>query len=327
MPMKRLALLVPLLLLACCGAPAPPDDAAGQAAPPEWALAIHGGAGVPRGSLTEAEQQAYREALGQALRIGADLLDQGGSSLDAVEQVVRFLEDDERFNAGRGAVFTSAGRNELDASIMDGATLDGGAVTGVTTVRNPITLARRVMERTDHVLLAAEGAEAFAAEVGVERVDPRYFFTQRRWESLQRALAPAPRGGTVGAVARDRAGNLAAGTSTGGLTAKMPGRVGDTPILGAGTYADNRSCAVSCTGRGEEYIRRSVASRVAALVGEQGLTVAEAADRVVHGELQPGDGGLIVVGADGAIALAFNTPGMLRGAADSRGRFEVAIWE
>jgi beta-aspartyl-peptidase (threonine type) len=183
------------------------------------------------------------------------------------------------------------------------------------------------MERTGHVLLAGEGAERFAAEAGMERVDPRYFYTERRWQRLQAALEDGSGGGTVGAVALDRQGNLAAGTSTGGLTGKMAGRVGDTPIIGAGTYADNRSCAVSCTGRGEEFIRHGVAFRVANLVRETGLELGAAAERVVGEGLRPGDGGLIAVGRDGEIAMVFNTPGMFRGAADSSGRFEVWIWD
>jgi beta-aspartyl-peptidase (threonine type) len=327
--MNRAIRFLPIFLLCLACAPAPPGGEAAEVARMDWALAIHGGAGVPLGSLTETEQEAYLESLERALSAGAETLEAGGSSLDAVEAVIRLLEEDELFNAGRGAVFTSDGRNELDASIMDGATLDGGAVTGVTTVKSPIGLARLVMEQTDHVLLAGEGAESFAGTQGVERVDPGYFFTQKRWDTLQRVLGAeeSQGGGTVGAVALDRAGNLAAGTSTGGLTGKLPGRVGDTPILGAGTYADNRSCAVSCTGHGEEFIRRSVAFRVATLVRETGLSVGEAARKVVQDELRQGDGGLIAVGADGDVAMVFNTPGMFRGAADSAGRFELGIWD
>jgi beta-aspartyl-peptidase (threonine type) len=293
----------------------------------EYAIAIHGGAGVPRDSLGDDLQHAYLASLEEALRVGLGILEQGGGSLDAVEQTLRYLEDDPLFNAGRGAVFNRDGVNELDASIMDGSTLGCGAVTGARSVRNPISLARLVMERTDHVLLAGEGAERFAAEMGVERVAPRYFFTERRWERMQQALEDDAGGGTVGAVALDREGNLAAGTSTGGLTAKMAGRVGDTPIIGAGTYADNRSCAISCTGRGEEFIRRGVALQVAALVRNGGMELVQAAQRMVDDELQPGDGGLIALGPTGEIAMVFNTPGMFRGAADSRGLFEVHIWD
>jgi beta-aspartyl-peptidase (threonine type) len=300
------------------------DPAAGTIS---YAIAIHGGAGsLP--PQDEERRRAHREGLEAALRLGERILREGGSSLDAVEQVLIRLENDPNFNAGKGAVFNRDGVNELDAAIMDGATLGCGAVAGVRTVRNPIGLARLVMERTPHVLLAGEGAERFASSAGVEMVPGEYFHTPAARERLQRALRAGertPGGGTVGAVALDRSGNLAAGTSTGGLTAKMPGRVGDTPIIGAGTYADNRSCAVSCTGKGEEFIRRSVAYRVASLVGDGGLSVAEAAEQVVHRELQAGDGGLIVVGAAGEIAMVFNTPAMYRGAADSRGRFEVLI--
>jgi beta-aspartyl-peptidase (threonine type) len=294
-----------------------------------WALAVHGGAGVPRGSLSEEQQSTYRASLEAALRSGVAILERGGSSLDAVEQVVRQLEDDPLFNAGKGAVFSNAGINELDASIMDGSTLACGGVAGVTTVKNPISLARLVMEQTTHVLLAREGAEQFGEEMGVERVEQAYFFTQDRWDRLERiknAAKKKPGGGTVGAVALDRHGNLAAGTSTGGLTNKMYGRVGDSPIIGAGTYADNTTCAVSCTGQGEEFIRHGVARSIAALMELRDLNLQEAADRVVHQRLQPDDGGVIAVDGRGNISMTFNTAGMFRAAADSNGRFEVAIW-
>jgi beta-aspartyl-peptidase (threonine type) len=323
-------LLAVLIWVGCSGAPTESPAPVRDEAPLAYALAIHGGAGLPRGSLDEAEQREYREALSRVLRLGADMLDGGASAIETVERVVRELEDDARFNAGRGAVFNRDGEHEMDASIMDGASLACGAVAGVRTVRHPIGLARLVMERTDHVLLAGDGAERFAAEAGVERVDPDWFFTQKRWDDLQRRLATGPPesgGSTVGAVARDRDGNLAAATSTGGLTAKMPGRVGDSPIVGAGTYADRRHCAVSCTGTGEEFIRRAAAYQVAARMRFGGATLEEAARAVIFDDLSPGDGGLIAVGADGTIATPFSTPGMLRGEADSAGRFQVAIWD
>jgi beta-aspartyl-peptidase (threonine type) len=331
--MQRAILVLLCVLAACAGQSDSVHEAEGGAVRPDWAIVIHGGAGSPSRSMDEDRQRAYLQSLEAALRVGQELLSGGASSLDAVEAVIGRLEDDPRFNAGKGAVFNRAGVNELDASIMDGATLACGAVAGVRTIKNPISLARLVMERTRHVLLAGEGAEQFAKEAGVESVSPDYFFTQSRWESLQRVVTAEREkekekgGGTVGAVALDRAGNLAAGTSTGGLTAKMFGRVGDTPVIGAGTYADNRSCAVSCTGRGEEFIRRAVAYQVAARVEHSGVGVREAAEQIVHEQLQPGDGGLIALGADGEIAMVFNTQGMYRGAADSSGRFEVHIWE
>ncbi len=322
--MRRLiALLAVVPFLSCTTAPPTPSSRV------EYALAVQGGAGFARDSLSPEEQLEYTESLEQALRLGRDILAEGGSALDAVESALRMLEDDPRFNAGRGAVINHDGVVELDASIMDGATLACGAVAGVRTVRNPISLARLVMEKTKHVLLISDGAERFAREMGVELVEQDYFFTERRWRSLQRAREAEKRGGggdTVGAVALDRQGNLAAGTSTGGLTNKMFGRVGDSPIIGAGTYASNDSCAVSCSGTGEEFIRRSVAFQVSSLVKIGGLTLQEAAEEVV-GQLEPGDGGLIAVGADGGMVAVFNTEGMLHGAADSTGRLDVRLWD
>jgi len=329
-----------ILIAACRSAPAaspvpatgaPPATAA--AARPAWALAVHGGAGVIPKTMDAAVRAEYVAALEGALAHGRDLLAAGGSSLDVVEAVVRRLKDDPHFNAAKGAVYTHEGRHELDAAIMDGRTLAAGAVTGVTTVAHPISLARLVMERSPHVLLAGEGAEKFAAEQGMERVDNHSFDTERRYQQWQEALekerqaAAAKEHGTVGAVALDRDGNLAAATSTGGLTNKSWGRVGDTPIVGAGTYANNSTAAISCTGTGELFIRHTVAHDVSALMEYQGMTVQEAADAVIHGKLKPGDGGLIAVAHDGSIALVFNSEGMFRGAADSTGRFAVAIWE
>jgi beta-aspartyl-peptidase (threonine type) len=322
---RAFAGLLCLMVVISCG---PASERAGESGV-EYALAIHGGAGVPRESLADEEQRAYLQSLEQALRIGERILAEGGTSLDAVEQVVRYLEDDPLFNAGRGAVFTRDGVNELDASIMDGKTLACGAVTGVRNVRNPVSLSRAVMRETRHVLLAGEGAESFAAAAGIERVDPRYFFTQSRWDRLQEHLdsGVAGGGGTVGAVALDRHGDLAAATSTGGLTGKMTGRVGDTPIPGAGTYADNRSCAVSGTGVGEEFMRHAVAHQVAERMRLGGQSLADAVAAVIDDELGEGDGGVIAVDREGRIAMAFNTPGMFRGALDSEGRFELGIWE
>ncbi|MBX3703366.1 MAG: isoaspartyl peptidase/L-asparaginase [Steroidobacteraceae bacterium] len=302
------------------------------------AIAIHGGAGViSRASMSPENERAYRADLERALDAGYGILEQGGSSLDAIVTAVKILEDSPYFNAGKGAVFSHSGINELDAAIMDGATQKAGAVAGVKHVRNPIELARMVMERTPHVLLAGEGAEEFALEQGVTLVPGSYFHTERRWKQLEEAqrqdrVADATRDtdyfGTVGAVARDRHGNLAAATSTGGMTNKRWGRIGDSPIIGAGTYADNATCAVSATGSGEYFIRAVVAHEICARVRLSGVSAAAAARDVVHGRLKEigGDGGVIVVDRDGALALEFNTEGMFRAARDSRGRREVAIY-
>lgn len=304
-----------------------------------WAIAIHAGAGVIDKGIDAARRDEYTESLGAALRLGQEMLARGEPSVGVVEAVVRVLEDDPKFNAGKGAVFTNDGGHELDAAIMDGSNLACGAVTGVRTVKNPIVLARKVMTESRHVLFAGEGAERFADQVEVERVSPTYFDTPTRYESWQKRLAeergeplPEPREpiekrGTVGAVALDMQGNLAAATSTGGLTNKRFGRVGDSPVIGAGTYANNRSCAVSCTGTGEEFIRHTVARDIAALIEYRGLSAEAAAREVVFEKLAIDDGGVIVVSRTGEIALVFSTAGMFRGAANSSGRFDVAIWE
>jgi beta-aspartyl-peptidase (threonine type) len=302
------------------------------------AIAIHGGAGViSRASMTPDNERAYRADLERALDAGYGVLENGGSSVDAIVAAVKILEDSPYFNAGKGAVFSHAGINELDAAIMDGATQKAGAVAGVRHIRNPIELARMVMERTPHVLLAGEGAEEFALEQGVTLVPGSYFHTERRWKQLEEAqradrvadaTADTDYFGTVGAVARDRNGNLAAATSTGGMTNKRWGRIGDSPIIGAGTYADNATCAVSATGSGEYFIRAVVAHEICARVRLSGVSAAAAAKDVVHGRLKEigGDGGVIVVDKDGALSLEFNTEGMFRAARDSRGRREVAIY-
>ena len=296
-------------------------------------LVIHGGAGaIARNKLTAEREQAYRHALAQSLIAGHTVLVAGGSSLDAVIAAIVVMEDSPLFNAGKGAVFSHAGRNELEASIMDGATRMAGAVAGVTTIRNPIRAAHAVMTKSAHVMLIGQGAEAFAAEQGLEIVDPSYFHTQHRWDQLQKAIAresvlrdhdadpgtPLPdvdeKHGTVGAVALDHHGNLAAGTSTGGLTNKRYGRVGDSSIIGAGTYADNRSVAVSATGAGEMFIRTAAAFNTAVQVRLQHIPIAEAADNTLA-EISAigGDGGLIVLDKRGNYAMRFNTSGMYRG--------------
>lgn len=322
-----------LALLLC----SPAMAAAADTAKP--LLVIHGGAGVTRKSMTAAEETAARAALEQALRQGHAQLAAGKPALDAVTAALTVLEDDPHFNAGKGAVFTHDGKNELDASLMDGATLRAGAVAGVHRVKNPILLARAVMERSKHVMMAGEGAERFAQEAGVELVDPSYFRTEKRWQQLQDALKREAAGqaeveseairhfGTVGAVALDAQGHLAAGTSTGGMTNKRYGRIGDSPIIGAGTYA-NAVCAVSGTGWGEFYIRTAAAHEICARVAYLKETPAQAGEAVID-QIIPklgGDGGAIVLGADGSAAFPFNTEGMFRGWIGVDGVPHVAIY-
>jgi len=303
-----------------------------------FAIALHGGAGRSADKMKADETKAVEASLGKALDIGTKVLDAGGKSLDAVEQVIRFLEDDPLFNAGRGAVFNAAGGHELDASIMDGRSKACGGVAAVRTVKNPISLARLVMEKTKHVLLTSDGAEQFADEMRVERVANSWFSTEKRRKELEKARqeaaaegkqtrhgAPDPYYGTVGCVALDSQGNLAAGTSTGGLTNKKFGRVGDSPIVGAGTYADNATCAVSGTGIGEQFIRHAVAYDVSARMTYLKQPLKEAVHDVMHKTLRPDDGGLIAVGADGSIVMDYNTGGMARAAADPSGYREVKI--
>jgi len=298
------------------------------------AIAIHGGAGtLSSAQLTPESDRVYRAGLERAVRAGFEVLDKGGSSLDAVTVAVQALEDDPLFNAGRGAVLSADGTHELDASIMDGRDLAAGAVTGVRTVRNPIVLARLVMERSPHVILAGEGAEEFARGHGLEPVGNSYFTTERRQRELEllldgrKAAGREALMGTVGAVALDSHGNLAAATSTGGMTGKRWGRIGDSPIIGAGTYAANDCCAVSATGHGEFFIRAAVAHEIASLMRYKGLDAAQAADQVVMQQLvrMGGSGGVIAVGRDGRIAMPFNSEGMLRAAMDSRGLFVTGL--
>ena len=298
------------------------------------AIAIHGGAGtLSSAQLTPESDRAYRAGLQGAVRAGFEVLDKGGSSLDAVTVAVQALEDDPLFNAGRGAVLSADGTHELDASIMDGRDLAAGAVTGVRTVRNPIVLARLVMERSPHVMLAGEGAEDFAREQGLEPVPNSHFTTERRQRELElllegkKAAGREALMGTVGAVALDSHGNVAAATSTGGMTGKKWGRIGDSPVIGAGTYAANDCCAVSATGHGEFFLRAIVAHEIAALMRYRGLDIVQAADEVVMQQLvrMGGSGGVIAVGRDGRIAMPFNSEGMLRAAMDSRGLFVTGL--
>jgi beta-aspartyl-peptidase (threonine type) len=294
----------------------------GADAPKKWALAIHGGAGViDRGDLSREKEAAYRAGLNAALAAGQAVLTARGSSLDAVEATIRVLEDNPLFNAGKGAVFTADGRNELDASIMDGASRRAGAVAGVTRTRNPISLARTVMEKSPHVLLARDGADQFSVEQGLPQVDPSYFRTEERWQQLldwrkdnAAKLDPTHSRGTVGAVAIDVNGHVAAGTSTGGMTGKRWGRVGDSPLIGAGTYAADGNCAVSATGSGEYFIRASAARQLCDRIAWRGEGVLEAARGTIAniGDIG-GDGGVIALDGAGTIAFAMNSSGMYRG--------------
>jgi len=318
------------LLLACC---------AGHALAADPVLVIHGGAGVEKAGLSAEEQAAARTAMERALRAGHEVLAKGGSAVDAVGATITVLEDAPQFNAGRGAVFTHDGRNEMDAAIMDGATGQAGAIAGVHRVRNPIQLARAVMEHSQHVMLVGDGAEAFAKEQGITLVDPAYFRTEKRWQQLQKALKEEAAGqahadletakhfGTVGALALDAKGRLAAGTSTGGMTNKRYGRVGDAPIIGAGTYA-NAQCAVSGTGWGEYYIRAVAAYDICARMKYAGESLQQAAETVIDQQIPAagGNGGAIALDAAGHMAFPFNTQGMYRGWIGADGVPHVAIF-
>ncbi len=325
-----------LILLSCIsfGVPLsahePSDTGEGR-----WSLAIHGGAGtILRENMTDAQEADYEAALGQALDAGSSVLAEGGTAMDAVEAVITLLEDDPKFNAGRGAVYTWDGTNELDAAVMDGRTRQAGAVTGVKRIKNPILLARAVMADGRHVFLSGEGAETFAADREIETASPEWFETDARRNSLERmkarqlsALDVDYKYGTVGAVALDQSGNLAAGTSTGGLTGKRWGRIGDAPMIGAGTYADNRSCAVSATGAGEYFIRVGVAHEICARLRLTGVSPQQISDDVMADvKLLGGDGGVILVTPSGEAVFSFNTPGMYRGRVTSEGMREVAIF-
>jgi beta-aspartyl-peptidase (threonine type) len=300
-------------------------------------IVIHGGAGVIAREVTPEKEKAMRAELQKALETGYGVLKSGGSSLDAVSRAIVILEDSPLFNAGKGAVFNHDGRNELDAAIMDGTTLRAGSIANVHRIKNPILLARAVMEKSPHVMLVGDGAEAFAQSIGMPLVDPKYFYTEARWQQLQQELqkerektadpAKAPHHGTVGAVALDQAGHLAAGTSTGGMTNKRFGRVGDSPIIGAGTYASAK-CAVSATGWGEFYIRANAAHDICARVEYRNEPIGKAADDVVMGVVPKlgGDGGVIALDADGDFATPFNTEGMYRGWIDRDGKMHIAVF-
>ena len=302
-----------------------------------YGIALHGGAGtLPRSEMSHDREERYRSGLRVALSAGYAVLESGGTSLDAVTRAITLLEDDPSFNAGRGAVFTHDGCNELDASIMDGSTLQAGAVCGLTHIRNPIALARTVMEQSDHVLLNGAGAEEFASKHGFEMVPVSYFYTAERWQQLERirtgdtgiSALTISHVGTVGAVALDIHGRLAAGTSTGGMTGKRYGRIGDSPIIGAGTYADNRSCAVSATGHGEIFIRAAVAHDICARMRYGQRELSTAVREVVFGELLAlgGEGGVIAIDRGGEIAMEFNSEGMFRASRKAGADPEIHIY-
>ncbi len=322
-----------------------------------FTLVIHGGAGtILKKNMTDEKEAAYREQLNKALQTGYDILSVGGTSLDAIEATIMVMEDSPLFNAGKGAVFTNDGKNEMDASIMDGKTLEAGAVAMVNTIKNPIKAARAVMEKSQHVMMVGEGAVRFAKEKGLEIVDSSYFYDEKRWQQLENIrgsndlqldhsgersdanqkqfdaefdATADEKFGTVGAVAIDIHGNIAAGTSTGGMTNKMYGRVGDSPIIGAGTYANNKTCGVSCTGHGEYFIRGVIAYDISAIMENRSVSLEEAANEVIHKKLveMGGSGGIIAVDSKGNYALVFNTEGMYRGVIKADNKPEVYIYK
>lgn len=316
---------------------------------PEFAIVIHGGAGtILKANMTPEREAAYKAKLEEAIMVGHNILKNGGTSMEAVTKTINVMEDSPLFNAGKGAVFTNAETNELDASVMDGKTLNAGAIAGVTNVKYPIDLARAVMDNSEHVMLAGKGAESFAEEQGLELVDPSYFFTEGRFNSLQKIKdrekteldhdAKAAyfdtdlkdyKFGTVGCAALDKNGNLAAGTSTGGMTNKRWGRIGDAPIIGAGTYANNENCAVSSTGWGEYFIRAMVAHDISALMEYKGLSLKEAARIVIQEKVANlgGDGGIVAVDKDGNITMEFNTAGMYRASIKSNEELKIGIYK
>ena len=306
-----------------------PQSGNGSTERQEWAIVIHGGAGgMTRDKMTPELDKEYRLSLAEALKRGKEILAEGGTALDAVEKTIRIMEDNPLFNAGKGAVFTHEGRNELDAAIMDGSNLAAGAVAGVTDIKNPITAARYVMTSSPHVLLTGAGASQFAKEQGLEIVSQSYFYTESRHNELLEILKKE-KNGTVGCCALDRHGNLAAGTSTGGMTNKRYNRVGDAPIIGAGTYANDSTCAVSATGHGEYFIRWTVAHDISALMEYKGLSLKEASELVVNVKLVKagGSGGVICIDRSGNISMPFNTEGMFRGFATADGKEGILIYK
>lgn len=339
--MKKI-LFLSLLIALCCKQ----IETSDQTSTPTFGIVIHGGAGtILRANMTPEREAAYREVLAEAIQVGHTILKNGGSSQEAVEKTIHIMEDSPLFNAGKGAVLTSDETIELDASFMHGAQLDAGAISGVKTIRHPISAAIKVMENSPHVMLSGAGADAFAASQGLEIVAPEYFFTERRINSLKRvkeaeakkesissteeAFVQHQRYGTVGCVALDLEGNLAAGTSTGGMTNKKWNRIGDAPIIGAGTYANNATCAISATGWGEFFIRSVVAHDISALMEYKGLSIQEAAHTVIHDKVGGlgGDGGVVGIDSKGNVAMEMNTPGMYRAHMDAEGKLNVKIYK
>lgn len=342
--MKSIACILLFSMLWACssdqvGSPEPELREAERSVQQDWAIAIHGGAGyMDPATMSEERIATYEKSLKKALELGVALLEKGTDAVDVVQNVITLMEDDSLFNAGKGAVLTADGEAELDASIMRGADLNCGAVTGLMNIRNPILAARLVMDSSRHVFLSGDGATGYALEHGLEWVDNRYFITKARWESYQRMLedrhklreeeVPSKRG-TVGCVVLDRQGHLAAGTSTGGIMMKEHGRIGDSPMIGAGTYADDATCAVSCTGHGEYFIRKAVAYDISARMKYEDAPLYEACEDLVLGELKEmgGDGGVIAVDHWGNISMIFNTSGMFRASADASGTRFVGIFK
>jgi beta-aspartyl-peptidase (threonine type) len=339
--MKKILFLSLLIAFGC-----KQIETSDQMLTPTFGIVIHGGAGtILRANMTPEREAAYREVLAEAIQMGHTILKNGGSSQEAVEKTIHIMEDSPLFNAGKGAVLTSDETIELDASFMHGAQLDAGAISGVKTIRHPISAAIKVMENSPHVMLSGAGADAFAASQGLEIVAPEYFFTERRINSLKRvkeaeakkesissieeAFVQHQRYGTVGCVALDLEGNLAAGTSTGGMTNKKWNRIGDAPIIGAGTYANNATCAISATGWGEFFIRSVVAHDISALMEYKGLSIQEAAHTVIHDKVGGlgGDGGVVGIDSKGNVAMEMNTPGMYRAHMDAEGKLNVKIYK
>lgn len=341
--MRTLLLIISVLFFSCENKPNTKiEDISANKIQNEFAIVLHGGAGtITKENMSDSLQTAYEQKLTEAVTAGHQILADGGNALDAVAATINILEDSPLFNAGKGAVFTHEGRNELDASIMEGKNLNAGAVAGVRRIKNPINLARDVMEKSPHVMLYGNGAEEFARENGYEMTDTSYFFTQENYDRLQRiihqnitAFSEAPENnnykyGTVGCVALDKHGNIAAGTSTGGMTNKRWNRIGDSPIIGAGTYANNNTCGISATGWGEKFIRSVVAYDISALMKYKGLSLKEATDEVIHNKLpkMEGDGGVIGIDKSGNIVMEFNTPGMYRAAMNDKGELTVGLFE
>ena len=343
---KYIYLIFALLVVSSCKEETKevPENIQNKSEKVEFSIIIHGGAGsIRRDNMSEEKETEYRQKLEEAIRVGYTILENGGTSLDAVQKTINILEDSPLVNAGKGAVFTHEGINEHDASIMEGKTLNAGASAGTKTVKNPINLARAVMDNSPHVLLSREGAETFAAEQGIEIVEPSYFSTEKKLKSLKRVKASEnnkvasfydsdlqdSKFGTVGCAALDKHGNLAAGTSTGGMTNKRWGRIGDSPIIGAGTYANNNTCAVSSTGWGEFFIRGMVAHDISALMEYKGLTLKEAAHLVIQKKLPElgGDGGVVAIDKNGNMVMEFNTQGMFRATMNDKGKLYIGMFK